>query len=450
MSFSPERLLTIIRSFSPARRYWIAYSGGLDSHVLLHGLAAVRSSLGAVQLHAIHVHHGLHADADQWTAHCSAVCGRLSIPLQTIRVGATPEKGESPEAAARQARYRAFAQVVRHGECLLTAHHEDDQAETVLLQLLRGSGPHGLAGMPAQAEFHAGWLGRPLLTFSRAELRAYAEQEGLQWVEDSSNAELGYDRNYLRHEILPRLLSRWPSAPATIARAAAHAAQAAALTDQLAATDLSAVRVATDQLSVTALKRLGDTRARNVIRFWIKELGLPLPTAAHLERVMADVLEAKPDAAPLVRWPGAEVRRYRDSMYAMPSLSDHDVTQTLQWDLGTPLIVSDLDACLVVQPVNGKGVRRAVLESAVTVGFRRGGERCRPVGRAHTQQLKKLLQEQGIPPWQRDRIPLLYCNNELAAVVGLWVCEPYGAGKGEPGYTINMESTHQIARGQSN
>ena len=223
-------------------RYWLAYSGGLDSHALLHAMHGLRAQQRGIILCAVHVHHGLRPEADQWAAHCMSVCAALEIPCQVLHVQARPAAGESPEDAARCARYQALRDVIGAGDCLLTAHHQDDQAETLLLQLLRGAGVAGLAGMPACAAFGTGLLARPLLSHSRAELRAYAERHGLHWVEDGSNAETGYDRNYLRHEILPRLRARWPATAAVLTRSAGHCAAATDLLQILAAQDLANLR----------------------------------------------------------------------------------------------------------------------------------------------------------------------------------------------------------------
>ncbi len=431
-----ERLLEALASFPPARRYWVAYSGGLDSHVLLHSLAALRDRLPVGALNAVHVDHGLSPHAGEWSQHCATVCERLDIPLTLLQVDARPRRGESPEAAARRARYAALAPLIGEGEGLLTAHHQDDQAETVLLQLLRGSGPRGLAAMPCWDSFGSGWRGRPLLGVERARLRAYAEAEGLHWVEDESNFDTGVARNYLRHEIVPRLRERWPAMAVTLSRAAGHAAEAARLLDDLAERDM--VTAGDGGLEIEPLRGLEVARRRNLLRYWIRVSGFPLPDSAHLQRILDEVIPAAKDASPRVLWRGAEVRRYRNRLYVMPPLKPFDSSRVLTWKPDEPLALPD-GRVLRAVPVLGQGIARARCRDArVTVRFRRGGERCRPAGGAHTRSLKKLLQERGIPPWERERLPLLYVGEELAAVVGLFVCEPFPARQGEAGWHVTL------------
>jgi len=438
MIFSSSRLLHSLSRLPVASRYRVAYSGGLDSHALLHALHGAGHDLGGVPVGVVHVHHGLHPDADQWTDHCIDVCARLSLPLEILRVDARPGRGQSPEAAARDARYRALASVLREGEILLTAHHQQDQVETLLLQLLRGSGPHGLAAMPLCTHFGRGLLARPLLDVTREQLRDYARRHGLHWVEDSSNARLDYDRNFLRHRVLPLLSGRWPGMAATVSRAARHCAEAARLLDALGALDRQAA--ATDaplQLSVTALRALSPERRRNVLHYWVGEQGLPLPTARQLQQVAAGLLEARPDATPVVHWPGAEVRRYRDRIYLMSPLPPRAARADIGWDLHETLQLAY--GRLSMRDGDGAGIAERLCRGNVTVRFRRGGERCRLPARRGSHALKKLLQEYGVPPWQRARLPLVYIGDELAAVADLWVCAPFAARPGEPGRVIVWE-----------
>lgn len=410
------------------RRYWLAYSGGLDSHVLLHALHGLQARQPDLSLGAVHVHHGLRTEADQWAAHCLAVCAALEIPCQVLRVQARPAAGESPEDAARRARYQALQSVMTEGDCLLTAHHQDDQAETLLLQLLRGCGVAGLAGMPASAQFGPGLLVRPLLMFSRAQLRDYAERHDLRWVEDGSNAETGYDRNFLRHEILPRLRARWPATAAALTRSAGHCAAATDLLHTLATQDLAGLRgPVPGTLTIDRLQALDAARQDNALRAWLRELGLPTPSTAHLRQVRCALLTAAVDAMPCVRWPGAELRRYRGLLYAMTPLTAHDAGQVLDWDLRQPLTLPGRAGHLRVALGTGHGLDAALRGQRISVRFRRGGEICKPVGRGHHHDLRKLFQEAGVPPWRRERIPLLYVDGVLAVVVGFWVCEPYQA-----------------------
>lgn len=433
--FSPDALLERLRRLPSCSRYWVAYSGGCDSHVLLHALAQRRGELGGA-LAAVHVNHHLQPLAAQWAQHCAAACAALETPFHLLQVDATPAPGESPEAAARRARYGAIATLMKEGDGLLTAHHQDDQGETVLLQLLRGGGPHGLAAMPAAASFAGGILLRPLLVFERAELVAYAREQALQWVEDPSNFDTGIRRNHLRHEILPRLAACWPAAARSFARAAGHCAEAAELLDALAREDLARIADAVpERVSIDALRALSAPRQRNALRHWVQSLGLPLPESVQLHHVLDSVLPAAQDATPVVRWRGAEVRRYRDHLYAMRPLPEVDAAWTVKWDLHEPLWLAD-GTRLRAEPALGGGLLPQLAAQGVRVGYRQGGEACRPVGASHRRPLKKLLQESGIPPWQRERLPLVFVDQSPAAIPGLWYCEPWGVKAGEPGIKV--------------
>lgn len=423
MAFTAEQLRATLQGLPQAPRYLVAFSGGLDSHCLLHALAALRGGL-SVDLEAVHVHHGLQAQAEAWTEHCRAVAEGLNVPLTVLRVDAGAARGESPEAAARAARYAALRPLLGAGEVLLTAHHQDDQAETLLLQLLRGAGPAGLAAMPPLAPLGVGWLARPLLAVTRAALHAYARRHALRWVDDPMNQDPAFDRNYLRQQVLPRLRLRWPAASATLARAARHQAEALRLLEALGAIDLGAARGEREgTLRIEALRGLDGARQRNLLRLWLRERGLPVPGERRLSAALAGLLVEREDARPSARWPGAELRRYRGLLYGATPQPPFDASQVIAWDGRSVLEVAG--ACSAVDPTQlreGLGLEVAALEPPLTVRFRRGAERCRPQGRAHSQSLKKLLQEAGVPPWERERVPLLYAGERLVAVVGYWAC----------------------------
>lgn len=417
MKFSTSQLANSLARISchelPAR-YWIGFSGGLDSTVLLYAMRQLRLRQEII---AVHVNHGLHLDANSWTAHCRQVCRDWNIRLEVIEVNARAAAGESPEAAARQARYAAFQNRVKPGDYLLTAQHEDDQAETLLLQLLRGGGPAGLAAMPPAIRFAGGWHGRPLLIVSRQALRAYAEAEGLKWIEDGSNTDPGFDRNYLRHKVLPVLQSRWPGYAKTLARAARHQAEAAALLAETAAADFAAVRGGyPGTLSVSRLRMFSDIRQRNIVRHWLKQHAMDLPTQAVLEQIIA-ALSAAADRCPVICWGNTEARRYRDDLFFLRSTPEaHHPNRTYTWPHDT-LSLPELGLTLNRRELESEG---AILPAArLQVRFRRGGERITLPGRRHSHSLKKLLQERGVPPWLRDRLPLIYEGERLVAVLGL-------------------------------
>lgn len=445
-----EQLRRTLLAAPSSHGYVVAFSGGLDSQVLLHALAGLRAELSG-PLSAIHVHHGLSPNADQWATLCADVCTQLDVPCRIIHVTARARPGESPEAAARAARYAAFEQVLALGQFLLTAHHQDDQAETLLLMLLRGAGPAGLAGMPLSRPLGQGSLLRPMLSLSRAQLSHYAKAHNLQWVDDESNLDTSYDRNFLRHEVLPLLRQRWPAAAATLTRAAVHQAEANTLLTELAAVDMKSLAGSrADTLSVSGLLGLRPERRRNALRHWLRQQALPLPDTAHLLRIEHEVLSARADAVPLVQWPGAEARRYRDDLYAMPPLAPVPA-MVLGWDLQAPLSLPHGLGRLEAVRVVGQGISAAHCSGkTLTVTVRQGGERCQPAGRAHTHELRKLMQEAGMPPWERLRTPLLLVDGQLAEVVGQWVCAPFQAAPGEPGVLVHWLRPSEIASRDEN
>lgn len=434
---STESLLERLHTLPGVRHYWVAYSGGADSHVLLHALASARARLPAA-LGAVHVNHGLQMAAEDWSRHCQAVCRHLDVPLAKLRVDGRPAPGESPEAAARRARYAALEAWLPAGHGLLTAQHEDDQAETLLLQLLRGSGVKGLAAMPAVIPLGSGLLLRPLLEVSRQSLMEHAQAYGLEWTADPSNLDTGLDRNFLRHRILPELRVRWPALADTVARSARHCAEAARLLEELAAADLEACAgEGAESLQVSALRAQAPERQRNVLRHWLHRCCGRLPSTAVLARIRRDILDSRPDAEPCVRWAGYELRRYRERLFLLQPRPARDPDMRLPWLLQDSLELPDAGGVLHAQPTPGHGLRVAALTpGGARVGYRRGGERCRPAGRRHHRTLKKLYQEAGVPPWERTHIPLIFVDNELAAVAGYWVCEPYAARAEEPGLSI--------------
>lgn len=416
MSFSPQQLLAQLPTFSPQQTLWLAYSGGLDSTCLLHAIAELKS-LGKLccAVHAIHINHGLSQHADVWQQHCAAQAAAWGLSFECVAVDAQPRTGESPEAVARNARYQAFAQRINQGDLLLTAHHQDDQAETLLLQLLRGSGVKGLAAMPISNNFSAGVLYRPMLPFSRASLQTYATQRQLDWIEDESNQCDDFDRNFLRNQIFPQLQQRWPSITATFSRSASHCAQSAQLCDELAVSDLNDVMLDDPMtLSVAGLSVLNLARKNNLLRYWIGKQGLPLPTTRQLEQITQRLMSAKQDATPVVTWPGGELRRFSAKLYLMTPITSHDASQVLDWPVEQPsLFIESLGLTLQRSELS------VAMDKTLRVCFRQGGESIRLPGKHHHTSLKKLFQQHGVPPWQRDRLPLLYEGNELMEIVGL-------------------------------
>nr|WP_207143866.1 tRNA lysidine(34) synthetase TilS [Ectothiorhodospira shaposhnikovii] len=425
-----DTLAAALERLPPAPRWLIGLSGGLDSHVLLHGLQTLSGGHAFPPLVAVHVHHGLSPHADRWQAHCESLCRDLNIPLRVLVVDARPAAGESPEAAARAARYRAIAEVMQAGEILLTAHHRRDQAETLLLQLLRGAGPAGLAAMPRLKPFGPGWQARPMLDLDRDTLADHALKAALTWVEDDSNTDPRFDRNLLRQAVMPRLRARWPALDATLSRAALLQAEAQDLLAERAREDLEQVRGSVPgTLSVAGLSGLRRPRLRNALRGWLQDKGLPMPGRARLESLIEQMLKAGSDSCPRVAWEGAEVRRYRDDLYAMKPLLPVEAGLVLHWMPVAPLRLPEPG--ITIDPADLRTAWELTLSDLagpLTVRFRQGGEQIR--WRGHTRSLKKLLQEAGVPPWERDRMPLIFAGERLIAVWGLqdrsgFPCHPH-------------------------
>lgn len=439
IGFVPDalaRILFDLLALSPSARLIVAFSGGLDSHVLLHALVALRARY-PLDLAAVHVDHGLQPTAGAWSRHCVRICASLGVActVESVRVEAG---AHGLEAAARAARYDALGRHMAPGRVLLTAHHRDDQAETLLLQLLRGAGVRGLAAMPASTSFRGGRLVRPLLPFSRQALQVYARAHDLQWVEDASNEDRRFARNFIRHEIMPRLTQRWPAAAGKLVRAAENAAEAAAVLDETARADLEAAGQGDGSLRISTLCRLSGARRRNLLRHWIAAHTGRVPGGLHLQEVERRLLTPPKTGHAAIRWPGVELRRYRDLLYAFAPLPPIAPALDLPWDLSAPLEAAGWR--LRAQAVVGVGLSQQRLAGrGLRVRLRRGGEICELVDRGHHRKVKKLLQESGMPPWRRERLPLLYADGALAAVGAAWVCAPFAARQDEAAWQLSIE-----------
>lgn len=403
---SPVLPLPAIPGDGPVR---IGFSGGLDSTALLHALAHMPDAR-ARGLGAIHVHHGLHPGADAWVLHCVAACEALGLHCEVARVDVVPD-GRGPEAAAREARHAAFAGHLPAGGVLVLAHHRDDQAETVLLRALRASGPDGLAAMRPVRAFADGWLWRPLLPFSRAQLHAYAQAHGLRWIEDPSNADDDADRNFLRNRVLPLLRTRWPQADAALAGVAALQADTGDLLDTGDAEALAQARTLdTAVLRIDTLRSLPAARRARVLRRWCAGLGLPPLPAQALAWCEHDLARGLPDRQPCFDWAGHRLQRWRELLHAGPVRAPLELTYSDTWDGRAPLRLSDGSVLAFEGAIEDA--------AAWQVRARRGGERIRLPGRAHTHALKHVLQSLAVPPWLRAHLPLLVDPGGQLAAAG--------------------------------
>ncbi len=443
MTFDSEGLLSRLRAMTsaePPLRWLVAFSGGIDSTVLLHALGNCREQLEQ-QVVAVHIDHGLAPDSARWDAHCQAFAEQLGVEYVSRKVAVVDDAGGGPEAAARQARYAALRQIVQQGDCLLSAHHEDDQAETLLLNLMRGSGLAGMAGIGAIRKFSRGRLLRPLLGIPLAAIQDYATLHDLSWIDDPSNADVRYDRNFLRHEILPKLASRWPAVSARLRQSADLAGEGSELLNDLADLDLAEIG-SPQRLSIVTLAKLSLPRQRNVLRRAIRRCSLPPAPATRLYQVVHELLPSPPDAQPMVAWPGAELRRYRQHLYVLAEMSvaDGAVGQFLSVG-GEVLELGAGMGSLAMRKVTTAGIDPQIMQQGLQVRYRQGGEAIRLAGHDCTHKLKKLLQQKGVLPWMRARLPLLYVDDRLIAVADLWVAADYVA---TPGYVINWHERPAI------
>ncbi len=397
--------------------------------VLLEAAAEVRQQLPG-ELRAVHVDHGLQPEARRWAEQCSAFCLARAIPIVIRHLDLAPQPGESVEAVAREARRGVFIELLEADDLLLTAHHEDDQAETLLLALLRGSGVHGLAAMPFSTRLGRGRLVRPLLGYRRSELADYAARRGLEWIEDPSNAETAMDRNFLRQRLLPLARERWPALSATLARSARHCAETAALVDGLAEQTLMQITGALPgAIHLPLLEQLERSLAKAVLRTWLRWGGFALPDTRHLERILDEVLPARPDANPLVAWAGCEVRRYREDLCCIEPLPDPPSTDLcIRWRIGAQPTRLDLPPGLGRLEWCWHGATGGeAVGLDLEIRFGQIGQWCRPKRAGRRRSLKNLFQEAGVPSWLRNFIPFIFKDGNLIAIAGVCVCaQPIG------------------------
>ena len=427
-------------------RLAVALSGGIDSVCLLHALLGwatsgplqdtlprMRGRVGAggggkvsVTIQAVHVNHGLSPNAGRWQAFCEQLCEAWGLALEVKRVTVDAGSGDGLEAAARKARYAAFAGTA--AEWLLLGHHRDDQAETLLLNLLRGAGVSGAAAMPMMRPFHDRGILRPLLDTSRAEIEQYARAAGLSWVDDESNAEARLSRNFLRRHILPPLRERFPGCDTALTRAAAHFAESERLLRELADVDAASV-VRQGRVVVSRLALLNDARARNLLRTLLRRAGIAQPDSLRLREMTRQLRDAAPARHVHFDLGDKTLHRYRDELWLIPKAQPG---MDMAWRGEDSLAWGDMR--LYFSAVTGAGISGEKLRGAtVRIAPRRGGERFQPDGRRPRRTLKNLLQEHGVPPWERDRMPLLWCDGELVWAPGIGIDSAWQCAPGAPG-----------------
>ncbi len=432
------------------RRVWVACSGGLDSTVLLHLIARQWAAGQAQQPGAIHVNHNIAGESAAWAAHCAAQAEQLQVPFTLCEVPAGELSGGNLEQRARQTRYGLIAQQLAVDDVLLTAHHRRDQAETVLLQLLRGGGVSGTAAMAEITQRHGVNLLRPLLRLDSELLADYAHQHQLQWVEDPSNQSLKHQRNYLRHKVMPLLRQNWPGVDQVLARSARNHDQSRQLNDDLAAIDLALAEstnplqapnpepsgMVNSRLSCEYLTELSGPRRSNLLRYWLKHQGYPGPTERQLQMLEQSTLFSRADRSPVFTWGRSQVSRYRGEL-TVQNLLAPDNQPVGGWNLNTPLWFGELGWRLFAHSATTGPRMRWSPEHSLTVAFRQGGEAMQL--RGHRHKLKKLFQEWAVPPVQRSRIPLVFADQQLIAVPGFAVADAVQAQDDEQGWQLHWQ-----------
>ncbi|VAW51871.1 tRNA(Ile)-lysidine synthetase [hydrothermal vent metagenome] len=428
------------------KKYVVAYSGGVDSLVLLHCFKKINATARAA-----HVHHGLQAVADDWVTHCQQTCKQLNIPLDILYVDAKQKSGESPEESARNARYQALQNNLTEDEYLVTAQHLNDQAETLLLQLFRSAGSAGLSAMPASKKIGEHVHLRPLLSFSRNEIECFAKENNLQWVEDPSNNDVSFDRNFLRKNIFPQLKKRWPEVTTQLSNVASLQSNNLDVLEDMAAIDLaSAITTQKNQLSICVfevmsmlsierLQQLSSPRLLNLLRYWLITTLNKKPTRNLLEEIEKSLINSQADANPDIVFFGYAFRKFQGKLYLLKINNVPTTESSQEWNPISLLKLPDLNLQLKAVMTVGEGLNKKLLDESLIVSFRKGGEKFHPAGRRHSQSLKKLLQEASVPPWERDVVPLVYFGDELIAVTGLWVSREFSMGEGESGWVVEIE-----------
>ena len=398
----------------------VAYSGGLDSTVLLHLLSCLETSVAKL---AIHVNHNISHNANAWQKHCQATCEVLNVPFRALQV--THERqGKGLEAELRELRYGALADAIVPGALLLTGQHRQDQVETLLLQLKRGAGPKGLSAMPQMMDFAGGRLLRPLLDCDRHTLESYAIKHQLRWVDDESNVDTAFDRNFLRHEILPALVGRWQGFEQAVSRSAALIGEQQQLVEEIAAADLAACEAPDKGLAIAGLQRMSEVRQKSLMRYWLGLQGAQMPSSVILDRVFDEVVQAKLDANPVVKWGQWQVRRFRGVLYVLGDNIERPGIPG-QLVLDQSVVLAHGIGRLTLATSGSGTLRLPQSDEPVTVRFDYEGVQLKPSGDNHTRTLRWLFKQQGVPPWLRSRTPLIYYGEQLAAVSDWLVCEGF-------------------------
>ena len=440
MTFNTQKLENyfsdLIDKDKPAR-YVVGYSGGIDSTVLLHAINKMTEHIPVV---AVHINHQLIPQAAEWEKHCRKFSESISVEFLSRKVIIDMNSGYGLEAASRKGRYDSFKQLIRKNDYLLTAHNQDDQVETVLLNIFRGCGLRGIRGIPASRKFFEGRLVRPLLRVSRNEISEYAKKYKLNWIEDPSNQYQKYDRNFLRHKILAQLKTRWPAVNNNVRKTSELASEINAELKEIAFID-APLFYKNNQLDIQAIKNLSPARQKNILRYALLSLGFPLPSSIKLNQIINEVINARVDRQPLVQWSNVQVRRYRKKIYFLSEYfqpKDNNIEKIYlngpNWQLGKGLGSLSLEKSDI-------GIKRSIAKEGFNVTFRAGGEKIKPLGSGYSRKVKKLFQEAAVVPWMRENIPLLFYEGNLVAVADMWLDKSYAT---DNGYIIRWNERPKI------
>ena len=437
--FVPDNLRDI--NLENYTRIAVAFSGGLDSSVLLHSLVGIPEFKEKV--FAIHVNHGLSPNSKSWIKHCDKFCSGLGVNFIPLTIEL--ENSKTNENILRKARYEALLSCLKQGDVLCTAHHQDDHIETILFRILRGTGIKGLAGIEKYSQMEGIDLIRPLISYSKKDLLDYANQFEVNWIEDESNEDLSISRNFIRKKVIPNLKNdNWPEYKNSISYLSSKAKEANEILDEIAYLDLKlCASESLDRLSILKIKELSHARAMNVLFTWLG-INTHLGVSNKLtDQVYKSIILASESSNPVVTFGkkgqkgSFQIRRFNNFLHHLPLTETETLSnkKVWKWNSDDPLELPT--GTLSMQVALGKGISTQLTEPGISIKGRIGGERCKPEGRSKSQKLKKLFQEYGVPPWVRDRIPLVYVGDQLAAVSDLWVCEEFVAKKDERGIVLS-------------
>ena len=422
-------------------KFTIALSGGVDSMVLLDLLSKAKRSSDVIK--AIHINHNLNKSSKEWVDFVKDACKKYKLPLIIESINPKQE-GFGLEADAREQRYKKFKEIILDNECLLTAHHLDDQIETMLFRIFRGTGLDGLRSIRKKAKFGKGLLCRPLINIPREAIEQYAKLNDIKWIEDPSNNNIYFDRNYLRNNIVPSIKKRWPNAQKTITRLSSLAENNQKLLHELAKEDIGEIEKF-NVLDIGILSNKSSLRINNIFRFMILKNKMGIPSLKVLENGIETLINAKSDS-PIITWDGFSIRRYKNTLYFFnPDLKQDEIRPLkMKWFIDETINLGGNRGSIQARFIKGEGIALNKCPKSLEIKYRKGGEQIKPSGHKITKSLKNLFQENNVLPWVRDQIPLFYLDEELISVGDLWFNQDYKAKEQEDGFLISWDRNIDI------